>query len=382
MVKPLNDFARPGAAISSDPMRSFQRRLWLFIRALLRRRWRLSLAMVSIPLLIWDQRRRSRLAAMRFKCLYMQWLQTPGTRERLQHIRGTVKHLLADHGPERLHARFGAASADLALAGGGFKTLYGLGAYLVLRHAGISIKRASGASSGAFIAPLLVEDRYQLDDILDEELLGWPECTVQVILECKTLFLGKLWSYMSAVLARRLDGWYPKPGCLFVSVTTVGRRAVRENVASNFASAEDVGQTVQASMAIPFILCDGPFTYWRGQWAIDGGFMNNCPVHVFSSERGGESSQRFIVKVDANKMPGLSPWRKVQHVVYAPLASLGDIIFQGVRDMLEILSTGAVEVGGIVVVPPGSHFEKRDLSYQLLPGTEHVERLVRHRRII
>lgn len=360
---------------------------------------------IACVVFILDQRRRSRAASSRYRILYSRWSKEAATASFLQRLHADIKSLLGKHDPPQLRAALRVPKVDLAIAGGGAKAVYAMGAYIVLQHAGVHVDRVSGASAGAYLAALCVGDRYQLDDLLQENLLGWGDCVVQVIQEHKTLFLGKIWEFMSSELTKRLSGWLPHPGKLLVSVTTVATSGLEENIAGQFDSAEDLEQTICASMSVPFILCDGPFYSWRGQYAIDGGFKNNCPVSAFchisdtkppkgpmsmesSTGRNGSrkllqhmDQDKVIVKVDCNRISTMPAWRKILHVVYAPGEVLGNLIFEGAQDMLEILSSEKEQVSGITLIRPCPAMKKRDFSYQLLPGTEHVGRLVGGRNV-
>jgi len=325
-----------------------------------------------------------------FTRLYKSYTQRPEVKRSLAELHSAVKAQLEVHDPAGLRVAFNVDFADLAIAGGGAKSLYAVGAYFALQHAGISIARASGTSSGAYIAALLLGTRYKIDDLLQEELCGWGACVVQTIHECKTVFLGKIWAYMSRELRQRLDGWLPEANELSVSITTVSHRGLVENLASDFSSPEDLQQSIRASMSVPFILCDGPFSTWRGQRAIDGGFKNNCPVSILharleptsctedhdarESVDGIAEANWIIVKVDANAIKTMPLWRKILHVAYAPMDFCNDILLEGTRDMLEILSLGKQQLNGITVIDPRSPMQKRDFSYQLFPGIEHVDR--------
>jgi len=86
---------------------------------------------------------------------------------------------------------------------------------------------------------------------------------------------------------------------------------------------------------------------------------------------------RIIVKADANRLSGMPVWRLFLHVVYAPLDTCGNIIMEGMKDMAEALTTGKTQVNGITVIPPSTSLGKRDFSYQVLPGKEHIRRLSR-----
>eukprot|EP00747_Dinoflagellata_sp_TGD_P118732 gnl/TRDRNA2_/TRDRNA2_172882_c0_seq7.p1 gnl/TRDRNA2_/TRDRNA2_172882_c0~~gnl/TRDRNA2_/TRDRNA2_172882_c0_seq7.p1 ORF type:complete len:208 (+),score=22.55 gnl/TRDRNA2_/TRDRNA2_172882_c0_seq7:204-827(+) len=203
---------------------------------------------------------------------------------------------------------------------------------------------------------------------------------------------------MSKELMQRLDCWVPKPNTLFVSVSTMTRRGLAENVVSTFSSPEDLEQGICTSMAVPFILCDGPCRVWRGQYAVDGGFMNNCPVFQFAPravegqidylEDGSHvdadsvDEDRIIVKVDANAIKSMNFWRKILHIAYAPMDFCSDIVLQGTRDMLEILSTEKEQLNGITVISPRRHMKKRDFSYQLFPGKEHIDRFASGKNVI
>lgn len=367
-------------------MCGLQKHAFSRVYAHLRRRWKSSLALAALLLVAWDQRRRSRLAAIRFACLYQEWLQKPSTRQELQRLRDTVNAELAKHDPAGLRARFAASSADFAAAGGGSKSVYAFGAYLALQHAGITVTRVSGASAGAYIALLFLNNRVALDDILDAAPFGWPacgwgSCVLQAILEYKTLFLGKIWAYMAAEQKRMLGGVVPSVNTCFISVTTLGLCGPREGVVGEYSGPEDLEQTVLASMSIPFILCDGLFLRWRGKLAVDGGIRNNCPMHVFVSKPAREGERRIIVKADGNKMPGLSLWDQARRCVFAPTDVLFGFILQGMHDMLAVLTTDKLEVNGVSVLPPGSSFQKRELSYQVLPGPEHVRRTLSGRPV-
>lgn len=382
--------------LAMQPTRVSYRLLALRARLLTRTK---TLLFISAIAFVMDQKRRSRHAALRYKSLYASWSKGETAVKFLQHLQTTLKDLLAKHDPIKLHARLNVSNVDLAIAGGGFKALYALGAYFVLQHAGFQMDRMSGASAGSYLASLLVGNRYQVDDLLQENLLGWSDCVVQVVKECKTICLGKIWKYMSAELTKRLNGFLPKPGALFVSVTTLGRSGLVENVASQYKSAEDLEHTICASMSVPFILCDGPFTYWHGQCAVDGGFKNNCPISIFTdmfkptspeekqqvdknSDLKTKSSSdhqvkvsRVIIKVDGNKIARMPNWRKIVHVAYAPGEACGKMILEGAKDMLEVLSSGKKQVNGITVIRPQFSMPKREHSYQMFPGREHVRRL-------
>lgn len=358
-----------------------------FFRVMARKK-RLVLVIASVAFIL-DQRRRSKAAACRYKFLYSRWSQGEATVTFLQKLHAAMTSLLGKHDSTQLHAAIGVPKVDLAIAGGGAKVLYAAGAYLVLQHAGVQVDRVSGSSAGAYLGALLVGDRYQLDDLLQENLLGWGDCVVQVIQEHKTLFLGKIWEFMSAELTQRLSGWLPRPGKLFVSVTTVDRSGLAENIPTHFHSAEYLEQTICASMSIPFILCHGPYYSWNGQCAIDGGFTNNCPVSVFSStieadspkaekaavyeeasiERNGvvatiQHMTRAIIKVDCSQITTMPLWRKILHTVYAPGEVCGSLILEGAQDMLEILSSGKEQVSGITLIRPHHALKRLDIPYQ------------------
>lgn len=359
--------------------------------------------LVAVILVILDQRRRSRRVASRFIQLYKNWFAGESAKEYLRQLHASVKALLATHGKHKLRGgdssytndignfnhlnidndcrQTCAGSVDLAIAGGGFKSLYALGAYFALRDAGYSIERVSGASAGAYIAVVLVGNRYQVDDLLEENLLGWCDCCVQAIAECKTFCLGGIWSYMSEALVQRLGAWLPEANTLFLSVTTIGKNGFTEQIATNFCSPADLQETVNASMAIPFILCNGLAFPWRGQYGIDGGFTNNCPISVFRSGSRQEADldtdcRRVIVKVDGNGIASMPVWRKLLHVAYAPSEVAKQMVLEGTKDMLEVLATGKDQVHGITMIRPHRIVEKREFSYQLLPGKEHVRRLL------
>lgn len=367
------------------------------------------LCLIAVILLILDQRRRSRYVASRFMQLYKDWFAGETTKEYLRQLHASVKALLATHGKQKLQGgessctndnrhfnRVGidndigrrcTGSVDLAIAGAGFKSLYALGAYFALRNAGYSIERVSGASAGAYLAVLLVGNRYQLDDLLEENLLGWCDCCVQAIAECKTICLGGIWSYMSEALVQRLGGWLPEPNTLFLSVTTIDRNGFTEQTATHFCSSADLQETVNASMAIPIVLCSGLAFPWRGQYGIDGGFTNNCPISAFRSGSLKEADldtdrRRVIVKVDGNGIAGMPFWRKLLHVAYAPSEVAKQMVLAGTQDMLEVLATGKDQVHGITMIRPHRAVEKRDFSYQLLPGKEHVCRLLSGKNLL
>jgi len=357
-----------------------RKQISLRLSGLLRSKWRLLLLCISFVLFVLDQKRRSKLARRRFAELYENWIKSVAARESLKRWHSTITAKLANHDPSKLRARYNVGRADLAIAGGGFKSLYAMGAYFVLQHANIMPDRMSGASSGAYIAAVVAGNRYRPDDLLEENLLGWCDCCVRSIRECKAIFLGKIWEYMCEELVKRFDGWLPGPNMLFISVTTLGWSGMSENVVTNFQSAEELAETICASCAIPFILCDGPFKDWRGQCAIDGGFKNNAPVSVFGMSEDNTllvQDDRIIVKADGNKIAGMPLWRIFLHVVYAPLDTCGSLMMEGVQDMLEALTTGKTEVNGITVIPPCKPMGKRDFSYQVLPGKEHIGRLMR-----
>lgn len=292
----------------------------------------------------------------------------------LRRLHAAMRALLGQHDPAELHAAFGVPKVDLAIAGGGAKALYAAGAYFVLQHAGFQVERVSGASSGAYVGALVVGNRYRLDDILQENLLGWGDCVVQVIWEHKTLLLGKIWEFMAAQLTKRLDGWLPRPGQLFVSVSTATSSGIAENVVSEFASPDDFECTILASMAVPFILSDGPTRPWRGRYALDGGFKNNCPVSVFRPSQTAQRGDRVIVKVDCNRIADMPTWRKFLHVVYSPGEACSRFVLEGAQDMLEVLRSGREKVSGITVIKRPHSVRKRDFSYQALPGKEHIAR--------
>ncbi|CAK0873027.1 unnamed protein product [Prorocentrum cordatum] len=355
---------------------------------------------MSLLLLALDQWRRSKEALRFYARSYQNYPQSTVARQAIPQLVSDIKAQLSAYDPAKLKATFGANCADLAIAGGGAKSLYALGAYFALQHAGVTIDRASGTSSGAYISALLLGTQYRVDDLLQEQLIGWGPCVVQAIHDKKTLCLGKIWKHMSILLKQRLAGWVPKTDTLFINVTTLGRSGLVENVVSEFASPEDLEETICASMSIPFILCDGPFTTWRGQRGLDGGFSNNCPISCFLSSRrrnrskgdsadgdfaalGSLEEDRIIVKVDANALTSMPCWRKALHVAYAPMEFCCDIVLEGMRDMLEVMSTGKQQLNGIKVIPYRSPMQKRDdFSYQLLPGREHFERLRKGKSIL
>merc|ERR1711879_951372 len=113
--------------------------------------------------------------------------------------------------------------------------------------------------------------------------------------------------------------------------------------------------------------------------------MGNPSIEVFEVADGFDvdgtelllaGEDRIIVKADSNKIAGMPLWRKLFHVVFAPLDTCGSFVLEGMQDMLEALSTGKSQVNGITVIQPSSSVRKRDFSYQCLPGKEHIGRFV------
>jgi len=75
-------------------------------------------------------------------------------------------------------------------------------------------------------------------------------------------------------------------------------------------------------------------------------------------------------------------WRKLFHVVYAPSDVCKNMLLEGTKDMLTLLASGQNDLNGITIIKPELPLEKRDFSYQLLPGTEHLHRLLSGKNII
>ena len=331
----------------------------------------------------WDQRRRGKKAGMHFAALCENWPREASSIRFLKQLHASLKAEQAKHEPDQLRCGM-SASVDLAMAGGGMKCVYGLGAYLALVHAGIKVHSISGASGGALVASIVHgRTQYKLEDVLREPLFAMGPCLARVIREHKTLCLGRVLRAITLMFLKRIGKWTPPPNKLFVSVTTITNAGLQENITTRFDSSEDFINTLRASMSVPFLLCDGLFLPWRGRRAIDGCFKNNCPVSILSEQCAeADPEKRVILVIDCNKIARVPVWKKLLHIVYVPDAVSGELVLQGARDMLEALSSKETQVSGVTMIRRDRALLKRDFSYQIMPGKEHITRLLAKRCLI
>ena len=62
------------------------------------------------------------------------------------------------------------------------------------------------------------------------------------------------------------------------------------------------------------------------------------------------------------------------HVVSCPKEVVENFVLQGIHDMIYLLKNELLEHNGVKLIPFERQMRKREHSYQLLPGSEHVRR--------
>ena len=163
---------------------------------------------------------------------------------------------------------------DLVCSGGGFKVCLAGGLALALRDLGVRGERFAGASAGAQVAFLA------LNDDLDAAL-RWALAVATTLRAYPFAYPAPLWEIFYRGRARHYGA--PRPGRLFASVTEVTKRVLGVPLAGEsrlvdaFDDGEDLGEALLATAAVPWLLAAGLSRPFRGKPCLDGGLTRNCP---------------------------------------------------------------------------------------------------------
>ena len=168
---------------------------------------------------------------------------------------------------------------SISFAGGGFRTISYVGQLVYLEKLGLISKGNTqfyGASLGAILAAAMIIGETSMD--ARKKLIGRM---LEYVCEVHQSWVG-MWGICGPVTKRALEAALPDDvstlnGRLFISVTVLAPWP-HSTLVSEFASKEDLIETILASQFIPGWTCGLlPFKMWRGWPCVDGGVFDNIP---------------------------------------------------------------------------------------------------------
>ena len=293
-------------------------------------------------LLIWNKRKflvgsLLALAAVQFirwrarmcETAFAYYLESMNAQERAALIEHRLRQRAAENvaslSPDSAARAFPEA-LDLVLSGGGFKNCYSAGVALALKllyakHNRGEVRRIAGASAGAQVALGIVNESYGA-------MLLWCMSVAATIQKYPLMQPFPMWRHFWHRLAQLS---VPPAGKLHVSITRLGWYGegffMRNSVVSDFVDADDLGEALLSSGALPWVLCEGLVRQFRGEWVTDGGATQNTPVF-----RDGVRPQ-LIVRF------GHLP-RRLQKVVYFSNDEMLQLVERGMDDLTAFVRDG------------------------------------------
>jgi predicted acylesterase/phospholipase RssA len=194
------------------------------------------------------------------------------------------------------------SEVDIVMSGGGLRGYYMCGAAVVLKALvkshGLKVCRISGASAGAWNSLFIACDLHPLDwaesyyesmrraDEVSARAQGRDTARnhlppfISVSRFKSQALLDGYRSFHNTMLMKLLpsDAYIKCSGKVFISITTVTVRGLKNKIVSEFTSNEDLIAACMASSTIPFVSTKHLVTRFRGEVVLDGGCTNNLPV--------------------------------------------------------------------------------------------------------
>jgi len=214
---------------------------------------------------------------------------------------------------------------DIVSNGGGFYNITIIGAFFILDHFNINIKRFSGASAGCQV------NYFMLNKHLIKEGLAWFMSVAKTINKYPFMRHIKMWKWFKYI-SKQCS--IPEKGTFNCSLTVFPNRYNLLNYKNlqinEYDSPTDVGEILLSSGAIPWFFYNGFYYNYRNMSTIDGGLTNNLPIF-----RDNKRSQ--LVGIWNNIYFPKSLQMKDKYGLFFTTKHVTNYIKHGIDTMIELL---------------------------------------------